>query len=136
MSEDANDVIKAFASAESGRAFFFGGISPLRTRSCTRTQVEKFVEFAGSNLSAVKSSPPFLVSASWHSTQYCSTNCRLARGKSRAIAGAATAKSRLNRRNAFMPWQRRTFTGLSPFKTRPGAKSTQGYDPRCRRVHL
>src|SRR5436309_1743269 len=131
-----NDFVNASNSPVCGRAFFFGGISPLLTRSCTSTHLEKFVELAGSNFRAVKSSPPFCVSASWHSTQYCSTNCRLARGKSPANTGAATAKSRLNRTNTFLSLKRRALTRLAGIQPPAGdevnARLWRGCDEFCR----
>ena len=78
-SDEDNEFVNDSDSAASGRGFFFGGISPLLTRSCTSTHREKFVEFAGSNLSDVRSSPPFFVSVSWHSAQFFSTNWRTTR---------------------------------------------------------
>src|SRR5258708_10835966 len=105
-SDEDNDFVNASNSVVSGRVFFFGGISPRITRSCTSTQVEKLVGIAGSNLSAVKSRPPFFTSASWHSTQCFSTNRRLAGGRSAAATAAVAAKSKLNRAKTFMPSKR------------------------------
>src|SRR6185436_20894997 len=93
MSEEANEFVKGPNSSVAGRGFFFGGISPLLTRSCTSTQAEKFVEFAGSNLRAVRSRPPFFTSPSWHSKQCFSRNWRLLGGKVAASDGNAIASS-------------------------------------------
>src|SRR2546421_7756291 len=110
--DEHNEFVNDSESAASGRVFFFGGNSPLLTRSCTSTHREKFVEFAGSNLSDVRSSPPFFVSVSWHSTQFFSTNWRTVTGVSPAITGPETARSRLSRAKTFMPMKRLVFTRL------------------------
>src|SRR2546430_8344057 len=111
-SDEANDFVNASNSDASGRGFFFGGISPLLTRSCTSTHLEKFVEFAGSNFSVVRSNSPFFVSVSWHSTQFFSTNWRTTTGTSPAITGPVTARNRLDRANTLMPLKRLVFTRL------------------------
>ena len=83
-------------NAFSFRGFFFGGISPLLTRSCTRTHLAKLAGCATSYFNAVKSSPPFFVSVSWHSRQCESKNFRQGDGKSPAISGATAPKKRAN----------------------------------------
>ena len=106
-SADDNDLVKTSNSVASGRAFFLGGISPLLTRSYISTHLEKFVEFAGSNLSAVKSKPPFFVSASWHSTQCLSTKGLHAGGKSPARTVPAATNSKPGWAKKLLPIKRR-----------------------------
>src|SRR5262245_47412292 len=108
-SAEDNDLVNVANVAGSGRAFFFGGISPLLTRSCTSTHLEKLVEFATSNFSAVRSRSPFFVSASWHSKQYRSRNPRIDGAGWAAITGTATAKSNQAGTKSFM---RSTITTL------------------------
>src|SRR5262249_6588777 len=101
-SDEERDFVKASSSSASGRGFFFGGISPLLTRSCTKTHAVKFVASEGSNLSADKSSPPFFVSVSWHSNQCRSRKPRPSAGRSAAVADAARASQKQSRPNKVM----------------------------------
>jgi hypothetical protein len=81
---------KARVSSADGRAFFFGGISPLAMRSCTFTHVAKFVRSSSFSVSAVKSSPPFFVSASWQSVQCCAKKAAGAAARAETAASVAT----------------------------------------------
>src|SRR5215831_11052741 len=76
-------------SAAGGRGLFLGGISPAAMRSWIFTHMAKFSMFAGSNLSAVRSRPPFFESTSWHEVQCASKN--LLGGAAEAAAGSASA---------------------------------------------
>src|SRR5262245_48358498 len=100
-SAEDNDLVNVATAAGSGRAFFFGGISPLLTRSCTSTHLEKLVGFARSNFKAVKSRSPFFVSPSWHSKQYRSRNERIAGARSAAVTDMAAVQSSQRRTNCF-----------------------------------
>ncbi len=69
-------VSSARISSAGGRFFFAGGISPSRTRSCTFTHAENELGSARSKFNAVRSSPPFFVSASWQASPPCGAGSR------------------------------------------------------------
>src|SRR5947209_7783879 len=70
-----SELVNVLSSAGAGRVFFFGGgISPAVTRSSTLTQRANNARLFKSNGNAVRSSPPFFVSASWHWKQFFFTN--------------------------------------------------------------
>ena len=73
-SESRSHFVTAAASFAAGRAFFFGGISPLAMRSCTFTHAAKFSAFVKSVFNAVRSRLPFFSVASWQSAQCFSKN--------------------------------------------------------------
>ena len=90
---------KAARSASVGCSFFFGGISPSRTRSWTFTHIAKAFASPRSNFSTVRSSFPFFASASWQSKQRSSSNCWTAAG---GASGSAEATARPQRIKAKM----------------------------------
>src|ERR1043165_5493859 len=117
---DARESTNTSVSAVSGRGFFFGGISPLLTRSCTSTHLAKFVELKRSNFKAVRSSPPFFVSRSWHSRQCFWTKLAEADGR----LSAATA-SPVRNQAPHTSWIFHVIAGLNLTRT-VGGKFTVG----------
>jgi hypothetical protein len=114
MSDEDKDLVNASSSVVSGRAFFFGGISPLFTRSCTSTHAEKFVGFARSNLSAVKSSPALLYLGVVALETMLLDELPVARRKAAFADGPATANNMQTWTNTFIAWIWLTFTQSPP----------------------
>jgi len=82
-------------SVAAGRGLFFGGISPAAMRSWTFTHRSTFSASLASHFRAVRSSPPFLASASWHELQCASKN--LVGGAARPVAVSAKAAKNVRR---------------------------------------
>ena len=90
---------EVFELVGGGAVFFFGGISPVVTRSWIFTHLAKLERSAASRVSAVRSRLPFLVSASWHSTQCFSMKGR----KSAEKAGEVRRRAAMNGNRRIKP---------------------------------
>lgn len=97
-------VAKTWSSEGEGCGFFWGGISWAATRSKMRTHFLRVAGVLGEDVSAERSSPPFLTSLSWQSMQCRSRKGWIAGGIAEASDAIEQSRKVVKRRAlAVMP---------------------------------